>query len=85
MIFLQTAAASHRPTNKISSIAQTVGVIYNVFEENLRLAKWSSAGVQRTPLQVLTVFLKLMPVGEDIILPSFYKIKSISISAGHPE
>ena len=28
-----------------------VGAIRNVFKENLRLAKWSSAGVQRTPLR----------------------------------
>ena len=32
----------------------------------------------------LIVALNLF-VGEDIILPSFYKIKSISVSAGHPE
>ena len=41
--------------------------------------------ILESPLQVLVLFLKLMPVGEDIILPFFYKIKSISISASHPE
>ena len=40
---------------------------HNVFGENLRLAKGSSAGVQRTPLRVCARLIFLV-VGEDIIL-----------------
>jgi hypothetical protein len=50
----------------------------------MRVCQAIARRYDKNSLQVCARLIFLI-VGEDIILPSFYKIKSISISASHPE